>query len=113
MHGRHLACRCYHKGKKHCSDTDKKRYYSEDSIDIFIAELGYRNKGLGTEIIKLLNKTLFEKYNANVIVIDPKVNNSRAIACFKKCGFKECFIAKQREEKDGIKYDNLIMKIEK
>ena len=36
-----------------------------------------------------------------------------SIACYKKCGFKECFIAKQREEKDGIKYDNLIMKIEK
>lgn len=83
------------------------------AIDIFIAELEYINKGLGTEIIKLLNKTLFEKYNVDVIVIDPKVNNSRAIACYKKCGFKECFIAKKREEKDGIKYDNLIMKIEK
>lgn len=83
------------------------------AIDIFIAELEYRNRGIGTEIIKLLNKTLFEKYNADAIVIDPKVNNSRAIACYKKCGFKECIIAKQREEKDGIKYDNLIMKIEK
>ena len=81
------------------------------AIDIFIAELEYRNKGLGTEIIKLLNKTIFEKYNVDVIVIDPKVNNSRAIACYKKCGFKECFIAKKREEKDEIKYDNLIMKI--
>ena len=38
--------------------------------------------------------------------------NIRAQKAYKKCGFKECFIAKKREEKDGIKYDNLIMKIE-
>ena len=46
-------------------------------------------------------------------VICKNNENSRAIACYKKCRFKECFIAEKREEKDGIKYDNLIMKIEK
>ena len=83
------------------------------AIDIFIADAEYRDKGIGTRILKLLNNTLFERYNADVIVIDPKTNNLRAIACYKKCGFKECFIAEKREEIDGTRYDNLIMKIEK
>ena len=83
------------------------------AIDIFIGEDDYRDKGIGTKVIKLLIKALFEKYNADVILIDPKTDNYRAIACYKKCGFKECFIVKNREEKDGIKYDNLIMSIHK
>lgn len=80
-------------------------------IDLFIGEDNFRDKGIGSRALKLLISTLFEKYGADVIVIDPKTNNPRAIACYKKCGFKECFIAPKREEKDGALYDNLIMKI--
>ena len=83
------------------------------AIDIFIADSINRNKGIGSRVIKLLVNTLFSIYDADSILIDPKVNNKRAINCYKKCGFKECFIVKEREEQNGIKYDNLIMKIKK
>ena len=46
------------------------------------------------------------------ILIDPKTTNKRAIECYRKCGFKDICVIPKREEKDGIKYDNLIMKIE-
>lgn len=82
------------------------------AIDVFIGEDEYRDKGIGTKVIKLLLNTLFKKYDVDVVLIDPKTNNERAISCYRKCGFQECFVAKQREEQDGIKYDNLIMKIE-
>ena len=81
------------------------------AIDIFIGEDRYRDKGIGSKVLKLLISALFEKYEADCILIDPKTNNPRAIACYKKCGFKECFVVDQREEKDGVLYDNLIMKI--
>ena len=83
------------------------------AIDIFLAEDINRNKGIGTKTLKLLIKTLLTKYKADTILIDPKTNNLRAIKCYKKCGFQESFITKKREEHDGIKYDNIIMKIKK
>lgn len=83
------------------------------AIDLFIGEDGYRDKGIGTKVLKLMIDAIFSKYKADIVLIDPKTNNPRAIACYKKCGFKECFIANKREEKDGILYDNIIMKIEK
>lgn len=57
------------------------------AIDVFIGEDDYRNRGIGTRAIKLLINTLFEKYDADIILIDPKTNNGRAISCYKKCGF--------------------------
>ncbi|MBR2704471.1 MAG: GNAT family N-acetyltransferase [Clostridia bacterium] len=92
---------------KLCNYTDK-----VIGIDLFIGEDNFRDKGIGSRVLKLLTSTLFKRYGADVIVIDPKTNNPRAIACYKKCGFKECFIAPKREEKDGVFYDNIIMKID-
>lgn len=83
------------------------------AIDLFIGDTSLRNKGIGTKILKLLIKTIFEKYDTDVILIDPKVNNPRAISCYKKSGFIECFIIKNREKMNGILYDNVMMKIEK
>ena len=81
-------------------------------IDMFIGEDGYRDKGLGTRALKMLVNSIFSKYEADIILIDPKTINLRAIACYRKAGFKEQFIVSEREEKDGVKYDNLIMKID-
>ncbi len=83
------------------------------AIDLFIGEDDYRDKGIGTKTIKILIDTLFNKYKVDLILIDPKTNNGRAIKCYKKCGFQECFIQKNREEMNGILYDNLIMVIKK
>ena len=82
-------------------------------IDMFIGEDGYRDRGLGTKVLKIMVDAIFSKYEADTILIDPKTINLRAIACYRKAGFKDQFIAYQREEKDGVKYDNLIMKIDK
>lgn len=57
--------------------------------------------------------TLLNKYKADIILIDPKTNNKRAIKCYQKVGFKECCIIKNREKMNGKLYDNVIMKIEK
>ncbi len=82
------------------------------AIDLFLGDDNSRDKGIGTKTIKMLIATLFNQYKTDVILIDPKINNERAIKCYKKCGFKECFVIKEREEMNGILYDNLIMKIE-
>ncbi len=82
------------------------------ALDLFIGEDKFRDKGLGTRTIKLLINEIFNDKSVNAILIDPKTSNKRAIKCYRKCGFKDICVIPNREEKDGIKYDNLIMKIE-
>lgn len=80
-------------------------------IDIFIGEVPFRNRGIGTESMTLLIKALFEHFHADVILIDPKVHNARAIRCYHKSGFEEYFVVPHRELQDGIYHDSLIMGI--
>jgi len=78
-------------------------------IDIFLGETAYRDRGIGTKALKLLMKALFSRYHADVLMIDPKTHNHRAIRCYHNCGFEDYFVAPQMEEQDGVLYDSLIM----
>lgn len=78
-------------------------------IDVFIGETDCRDCGIGTVCMKVLMAALFQKYQADILVIDPKVHNARAIRCYRKCGFKEWFTVPERELQDGVYHDSLIM----
>jgi len=82
-------------------------------IDMFIGEVSCRDRGLGTEMLRLMIPALFEKYGADAMIIDPKAHNARAIACYRKCGFRDCFLVPAREEQDGIWHDSLIMRMDR
>lgn len=82
-------------------------------IDLFLGEIDYRDRGIGTRCMKLLMQALFDDYHADALLIDPKTHNTRAIRCYQKCGFQELFVVPAREEQDGIAYDSLIMGIKK
>ncbi len=59
-------------------------------IDLFIGEVDYVNKGLGTKILKqFIKEVCFSFKGVKYITIDPNEDNKRAIACYKKVGFKE------------------------
>ncbi|OPJ64124.1 GNAT family N-acetyltransferase [Clostridium oryzae] len=78
-------------------------------IDLFIGEIDYWNRGLGTKFIKMFVKYLFDNEKADIILIDPQTWNKRAIRCYEKAGFKALGIIKNRELFDGEYKDNLIM----
>lgn len=78
-------------------------------IDLFIGEVGERDRGVGTRIMNLTAETLFETYGADVLLIDPKAHNLRAIACYRKAGFEDLCLVPQREEQDGVLHDSLIL----
>lgn len=78
-------------------------------IDMFIGDVSCRDRGIGTQILKLLCAALFETYRADILMIDPKVHNARAIACYRKCGFCDVCVVPQREAQDGILHDSLIL----
>lgn len=89
------------------------RFVSPDEIvygiDLFIGEIAVRNRGVGTQLLRTLMRALFIEYGADALLVDPKVHNARAIRCYEKCGFQRLFVAPQREEQDGSRYDSLIM----
>lgn len=78
-------------------------------IDMFLGETAYRDRGIGTQSLRLLMKALFSDYHAQQLLIDPKVHNVRAIRCYRKCGFADYFVVPHRELQDGIYHDSLIM----
>jgi len=81
------------------------------TVGLFIGEENNRNKGYGTETLKLLLDYGFNYLNLNNIMLTVKSFNERAIKCYKKVGFKE--IGRRRESYflDGKYYDDIYMDI--
>ena len=59
--------------------------------DIFIGEEDYLLKGIGSNVVKLINKMIYEDYNADAIILRPFKRNIRAIKCYEKCKFKNIY----------------------
>ncbi len=78
-------------------------------IDLYIGEVSFRDRGIGTRMLRLLTSALFAAYRADVLLIDPKAHNARAIACYRKCGFRDVCVVPAREKQDGIWHDSRIM----
>jgi len=80
-------------------------------LGIFIGDQEYREKGLGTEAIRLLLDFGFNYLNLHSIKLDLMEFNERAYKCYTKCGFKE--IGRRRECKyiNGKYYDSISMDI--
>jgi len=56
---------------------------------IMIGDRDNLNKGIGKDCVSAAVKYLFEKENANSIVLETADFNIRAQKCFEKCGFKK------------------------
>lgn len=74
---------------------------------IFIGDKESRNKGYGEETIKLVLDFGFNYLNLNSIELTVYCFNKRAIACYKKCGFKECGIVRKAKYLNG-KYQDIM-----
>lgn len=80
-------------------------------LGIFIGEKEGRDRGIGTEAINLILEYGFNYLNLNSIKLDVMEFNSRAIACYKKCGFKEMGRRRQCNYINGKYYDTIHMDI--
>lgn len=80
-------------------------------IGIFIGEEENRNKGVGTEVIKLLIKYGFDYLNFNNIGLKVYSFNERAIKAYEKCGFKEYGRRHQVMPMHNKLYDDIYMEI--
>lgn len=94
-----------------CSLFDIDFINGNATVGIFIGEEEYRNKGLGTEALKILIGYGFNNLNLNNIMLTVFSFNERAIKCYKKVGFKE--IGKRRKDVliNNKRYDTIYMDI--
>jgi len=56
-------------------------------MDMFIGEPTLFGKGYGTQMVIKFVNDLFLTTDAEIIILDPKITNTRAIRCYEKCGF--------------------------
>ena len=80
-------------------------------LGIFIGEATDRNKGYGSEAIKLLLDFSFNYLNFHNIMLKAYSFNERAINAYEKCGFKEFGTWKESHYFDGKYYDEVFMSI--
>ncbi len=78
-------------------------------IDQFIGEPALWGAGFGTRGVKLLLRYLFEVRGAREVILDPRVENKRAIHCYKRCGFREVKLLQAHELHEGMLHDCLLM----
>lgn len=80
-------------------------------VGLFIGDEENRNKGYGTESLKLLVNFGFDYLNLNNIMLKVFSFNGRAINCYKKAGFTELGRRRQSYYLKGIYYDEVFMDI--
>ena len=80
-------------------------------MGIFIGDEQYRGRGIGKEAIHLILDYGFNYLNLNSIQLSVFAFNERAIACYKKCGFKEVGRLREAYYLNGKYYDKILMDI--
>jgi len=98
-------------------ETDKQKYCLEKTdnvyaIDLFIGEPNYWNRGIGTKILTMAVNYIFEVLLAIKVVIDPHIDNTRAIRCYEKVGFVKVKVLPAHELHEGKYSDCWLMAIE-
>ncbi len=83
--------------------------YHSASIDIALAPT-HHDRGLGTDALRTLCRYLVDAREHHRITIDPAADNLRAIASYRKVGFKPVGVMRQYERgTDGSFHDGLLM----
>lgn len=83
--------------------------YRHATIDI-VLHPDWCNRGLGTDAVRTVARHLFEERGHHRITIDPAVVNARAIASYRKVGFKDVGVMRRYERaNDGTWRDSLLM----
>ena len=90
------------------------QYYPVDDsgvfgMDQFIGEPEFWNQGIGTRAVALLLSYLFDVRGVKAVVIDPHVDNLRAVRCYEKCGFRKIRMLPKHELHEGILRDCWLM----
>ncbi|MDR2635143.1 MAG: GNAT family N-acetyltransferase [Clostridiales bacterium] len=110
---RHFAIVCLKDDKLigNCGFNIIKHRNRYGEIGLFIGDEENRSRGLGAEIVGLLLDYGFNYLNLHSIGISTYGFNKRALACYKKAGFKETGRFRERVFVNGKYYDEITLDI--
>ncbi len=83
------------------------------AIDMFIGEPELWGTGVGSAALSALVYYIFEELGARRVVIDPHVDNQRAVRAYQKCGFRKVKLLPAHELHEGVWRDCWLMAIER
>lgn len=81
------------------------------AMDLFLGVPEIWGQGVGTTAVGLVVDFLFERLGASRVLIDPHVDNSRAVRAYEKCGFEIVELLEKHELQDGTWRDAWLMEI--
>lgn len=85
--------------------------YRHASVDIFV-DPAMHGRGLTTDAIRTLVHDLLEDCGHHRVTIDPAADNTAAIACYRKAGFRPVDVMRQYERtRTGSWADALLMEL--
>jgi aminoglycoside 6'-N-acetyltransferase len=83
--------------------------YRHAGMDIYLTTSRH-GQGLGTEVLWVLARYLFEERGHHRLTIDPAADNTAAIHAYEKVGFRKVGIMRNYERgPDGVWHDGLLM----
>ncbi|MFJ2899227.1 GNAT family N-acetyltransferase [Streptomyces sp. NPDC087218] len=83
--------------------------YRHAGIDLFL-DPAVHGRGLGTDAVRTLARHLVDDHGYHRLVIDPAADNTVAIRCYTKVGFRPVGVMRQYERgADGTWHDGLLM----
>jgi len=83
--------------------------YRHATVDVTLHP-DWCNRGLGTDAVRTLARHLFDDLGHHRITIDPSLGNARAIASYRKVGFRDVGVMRRYERtNDGTWRDSLLM----
>lgn len=83
--------------------------YRHAGIDVVLVA-DAQDRGLGTEVVRALATHLVDDRGHHRLTIDPAAHNARAIACYRKVGFRPVGVMRRYERgADGTFHDGLLM----
>lgn len=79
------------------------------AADQFLGEPDCWGKGIGRAFLSLLVEYLTRTCSAGAVLLDPHVNNLRAIRCYEACGFQKLKLLPAHELHEGVWEDCWLM----
>jgi aminoglycoside 6'-N-acetyltransferase len=88
---------------------EKEPEYRHAGIDVFLGT-PYHGRGLGTDAVRTMATHLVRDLGHHRVVIDPAADNTRAVRCYEKAGFRRVGVMREYwRDADGVWRDGVLL----